>query len=50
MLNPNRKKILAQKARISTNQDLQRMNDEKRYPILIGFLSQNLIDTVDSIV
>jgi hypothetical protein len=39
MLNPNRRKFLAQKARRSTNQELQRMNGEKRYPMLIAFLS-----------
>ncbi len=50
MLNPNRRKFLAQKARRSTNQELQRMNNEKRYPILIAFLHQNLIDITDSIL
>jgi len=50
MLNPNRRKFLAQKARRTTNQEIQRMNDEKRYPLLVGFLCQNLIDVTDSII
>src|SRR5690606_34915239 len=50
VLNPNRKKFLSQKARRSTNQEIQRMNPEKRYPILIAFLAQNLIDVTDSVL
>ncbi len=50
ILNPNRKKFLSQKARRSTNQEIQRMNSEKRYPLLIAFLSQNLTDVTDSIL
>lgn len=50
VLNPNRIKFLSQKARRSTNQEIQRMNPEKRYPLLIAFLSQNLTDVTDSIL
>lgn len=49
-LNPNRRKFLAQKARRSTNQELQRMKEEKRYPLIIAFLRQSLTDITDSII
>src|SRR5262247_855780 len=41
-LNPNRLKFLAQVARTSGAQALQRAPAERRYPILIAFLSQAL--------
>jgi hypothetical protein len=31
----------------SSNQALQRANDEKRYPILVAFLSQNFEEVTD---
>ncbi len=37
-LTPNRLKFLAQIARRSTNQALQRMPEQRRYPILVAFL------------
>jgi TnpA family transposase len=46
-LSPNRLKFLAQIARRSTNQALQRMPERRRYPILVAFLYQTLIDLTD---
>ena len=46
-LNPNRLKFLAQVARRCTNQALQRMPEQRRYPILVAFLYQTLIDLTD---
>ena len=46
-LTPNRLKFLAQIARRSTNQALQRMPEQRRYPILVAFLNQTLIDLTD---
>ena len=46
-LTPNRLKFLAQIARRSTNQALQRMPERRRYPILVAFLYQTLIDLTD---
>ncbi|WP_145279696.1 DUF4158 domain-containing protein [Tautonia plasticadhaerens] len=46
-LTPNRLKFLAQIARRSTNQALQRMPEQRRYPILVAFLYQTLIDLTD---
>lgn len=46
-LNPNRIKFLAQLNNKSSNQALQRANDEKRYPILVAFLSQNFEEVTD---
>jgi TnpA family transposase len=39
LLTPNRLKFLAQIAKRSTNQALQRMPEERRYPILLAFLT-----------
>jgi TnpA family transposase len=50
MLNPNRVKFLAQVGRKATNQYLQRLNEERRYPILIAILKQSLIDITDEII
>ena len=50
LLNPNRRKFLAQKARRSTNQELQRLIEAKRYTLLVAFLSQSLIDITDSVL
>jgi TnpA family transposase len=49
-INPNRAKLLAQLGRKSTNQMLQRMASERRYPILLLFLTQTLVDITDEIV
>src|SRR5262249_14341316 len=46
-LTPNRLKFLAQIARRSTNQALQRMPEQLRYPIPVAFLYQTLIDLTD---
>ncbi len=50
LLNPNRRKFLAQKARRSTNQELERLIEVKRYTLLVAFLSQSLIDITDSVL
>ncbi len=49
-LSPNRLKFLAQVARRSTNQALQRMPEQRRYPILVAFLYQTLVDLTDDAV
>ncbi|MGD9324164.1 MAG: Tn3 family transposase, partial [Desulfobacterales bacterium] len=49
-LNPNRQKIMAQIGRRATNQYLQRQPNERKYPILIAFLRQTLIDVADEII
>lgn len=49
-INLNRAKLLAQLGRKSTNQMLQRMASERRYPILLLFLTQTLVDITDEIV
>jgi hypothetical protein len=46
-LSPNRLKFLAQIARRSTNQALRRMPEQRRYPILVAFLHQTLVDLTD---
>ena len=46
-LNPNRIKFLAQLGKKSSNQALQRSNDEKRYPILVAFVSQIYSEVTD---
>jgi len=49
-LTPNRLKSLAVIAKRSTNQALQRMNEERRYPILLAYLHQSLIDITDETI
>lgn len=49
-LNPNRQKFLAQIGRRSTNQALQGMNPQRRYPILLAFLRQSLVDITDELI
>ena len=49
-INPNRQKFLAQIGRRSTNQALQRMDQKRRFPILISFLRQSLEDIIDELV
>ena len=47
LLNPNRQKFLARLGRKYTVQALRRMGPERRYPILLSFLKQTLIDLTD---
>jgi len=49
-INPNRLKFLAQLGRKVTNQYLQNLTSERRYPILVAFLRQSLIDITDEAV
>src|SRR5581483_10161556 len=49
-LTPNRLKFLAQIAKRSTNQALLRMPEKRRYPILLAFLHQSLIDITDETI
>ena len=49
-LNPNRAKWLAQIGWKSTNQYLQRMAPERRYPVLVAFLQQALLHHTDIVV
>jgi TnpA family transposase len=49
-LNPNRLKFLAHVARKSNVQALQRAPAERRYPILVAFLSQALADVTDEVI
>jgi hypothetical protein len=46
-LTPNRLKFLAQIARRSTNPAPRRMPEQRRYPILVAFLYQTLVDLTD---
>jgi TnpA family transposase len=50
VLNPNRLKFLAHVARKSNAQTLQRALDERRYPILVAFLSQALAEVTDEVI
>lgn len=50
VLNPNRLKVLAQLGRKATNQALQRTPEERRSPILTGFLKQSLVDITDEAI
>jgi len=49
-LNPNRLKFLARLAKKVTNQSLQRAPVERRYPILVAFAQQMLIEVTDEAV
>jgi hypothetical protein len=49
-LTPNRRKLLAGIGRRSTNQALQRMSSERRFPILMAFLAQASEDVTDEII
>jgi hypothetical protein len=46
-LNLNRQKFLARLGRTYTMQALRRMGSERRYPILLAFLKQTLIELTD---
>ena len=50
LITPNRLKFLSQIAKRSTNQALQRTSEEKRYPILLAFLNQSLIEITDETI
>ncbi len=49
-LSPDRIKRLAQIARRATGQALQRMPEERRYPLLVAFLHQSLVDITDETI
>ena len=49
-LPPNRLKFLAQLGRKSTSQALQRTPEERRYPILVAFLQQSLLEITDEVI
>lgn len=49
-LNPNRLKFLAHIGARSTNQYLQRIREERRYPILIAFLYEALYTFTDEVI
>ena len=49
-LTPNRRKLLAGIGRRSTNQALQRMSPERRFPILMAFLAQATEDVTDEVI
>ncbi len=49
-VHPNRLKFLAQEGRRSGNQLLQRAPTYRRYPILLAFLYQSLVDVTDEII
>lgn len=49
-LNPNRVKFLAHLAKKSTNQALQQMAVGRRYPILLAFGQQMLLEITDEAV
>ena len=50
VLPANRKKRLANTVRQNTNTYLQRMSPQKRYPLLICFLYETLLDTTDIVL
>ena len=49
-INPNRLKILASCGFRASNQSLQRTAPLERYPILIGFLKQTLLELTDTVI
>ena len=49
-INPNRLRFLAQIGKKSTNQYLQRLIEERCYPVLLATLRQSLIDITDEII
>ncbi len=49
-INANRRQFLAQIGRRSTNQGLKRANAERRYPILVAFLSRTYQEVIDELV
>lgn len=49
-LNPNRIKFLAQQAKRTSNQALQRTADIRRYPILVAFVVQVYAEVTDEVI
>jgi uncharacterized protein DUF4158/Tn3 transposase DDE domain-containing protein len=49
-LTPNRLKFLAQLARKATPHMLQRVPEPRRYPMLVAFLAQSLVDLTDAVI
>jgi hypothetical protein len=49
-LSENRKKQLANRVRNTPNTDLKRINDIRRYPMLVCFLKESLMDITDIIL
>lgn len=49
-LNPNRIKFLASIGRRASIQALQQMREERRYPILLAFLHESLLDVMDELL
>ncbi len=50
VLNPNRLKFLASIGRRASIQALQQMREERRYPILLAFLHETLLDVMDELL
>ncbi len=50
VINPNRRKFLAQIGRRSTNQGLQRAVPQRRYPILLTFLQRTYEEVIDELI
>ena len=50
VINPNRRKVLAQIGRHASNQLISRMNPNRRYPILVAFLYQALENITDEVI
>ncbi len=49
-INPNRRKILARIGRKATNQYLQKTGEIRRYPVLLSFLHETLLDVTDELI
>lgn len=49
-VNPNRRQVLARVGKRSTNQALERMAAQRRYPILLAFLRQALEEITDETI
>jgi TnpA family transposase len=50
MINPNRRKFMAQLGRRSTNQGLQRAVPQRRYPVLLAFLQRTYEEVIDELI
>jgi len=50
VLNPNRRKLLAQTGRRATSQAIGRMAEQKRYPVILCFLAESLEDITDDLL
>jgi TnpA family transposase len=49
-INPNRLKFLANIGARATNQQLQRVTEMRRYPVLLAFLQQSLVALTDVVI